>query len=275
MLRELGRTFAPALPMANMLKLAVLMQSASWGSFAPALPMANMCSPLPPRARACVAPSVPFVGAALCPGRLRGGSDAEYSSGAETEAGASPWDENAQHSDPEEDEEMTLAMVGNFSAKLPERSRRLGPLQMSWGLSGTTVDADTEWRNDLRASIRGENSEPVHPARTDVVLGPVRGALTRSAMLAPTGEDPVASDRRRLVRGSGTHEGREDDDNSSDHERHPRPEYIFERFLAGASFWTSAGAAPGSCDSQVGVKETYYRHKRDQLWMLCYPARNI
>jgi hypothetical protein len=164
-LRELGRTFAQALPMANMLKLAVLMQSASWGSFAPALPMANMCSPLPPRARACVAPSVPFVGAALCPGRLRGGSDAEYSSGAETEAGASPWDENAQHSDPEEDEEMTLAMVGNFSAKLPERSRRLGPLQMSWGLSGTTVDADTEWRNDLRASIRGENAQPAYPAK--------------------------------------------------------------------------------------------------------------
>jgi len=74
--------------------------------------------------------------------------------------------------------------------------------------------------------------------RRHVVLGPVSGALMRSAMLAPTGEDPVAS-TDPLVRGSG-----EDDDTSSDHERHPRPEYIFERFLAGASFWTSAGAAP-------------------------------
>lgn len=239
----------------------MLLLAASLGPFAPAVPMANMCAPLPPCARSCVAPAVPFVGAVLCPGRLRGGSDAEYSSGAKAEAeeGASPWDEHAQHSDSEENEELTLAMVGNFSAKLPERSRRLGPLQMSWGLSGTTVDADTEWRNDLRASICGENADIVHPARTDVV----RGELTRSAMLAPTGEDPSASDRRRLVRGSDTHEGREDDANTSDQERNPRPEYIFERFLAGASFWNSAGASPGSCDRKwayrrptIGIKET-------------------
>jgi hypothetical protein len=151
--------------MAFPMKLAVLLLAASWGPLA--VPTADLCASMTARARACVTPVVPFVGAALCPGRLRGGSDAEYSSGAEAqaEAGESPWDEHAQHNDPEEDEDLTLAMAGNFSAKLPERSRRLGPLQMSWGLSGTTVDADTEWRNDLRASIRGENAQPAYPAK--------------------------------------------------------------------------------------------------------------
>ena len=64
------------------------------------------------------------------------------------------------------DEQSEEEALRNFTCKLPARSRRLGPLQMSWGLAGTNLDADEEWRDELRAAIR-DDSPPPSDAKDD------------------------------------------------------------------------------------------------------------
>ena len=78
-------------------------------------------------------------------GRLKGGS----SDAAERVAGdiESKWEDYSRYEEPEE---LNYELVRNLTFKLPERSRRLGPMQMSWGLADPNIDPDDEWRNEIR-----------------------------------------------------------------------------------------------------------------------------
>jgi len=89
--------------------------------------------------------------------RLRGGSDGEPEPEGGDGEGTGPWDRYALKNEPVE---PSYELVRNLTAKLPSRSRRLGPLQMSWGLSDTTNTE--EWRDEIRASVRADSPPPAY-----------------------------------------------------------------------------------------------------------------
>jgi hypothetical protein len=70
----------------------------------------------------------------------------------------------------------------------------------------------------------------------------VGSPLTQRCFLL-AGDDFADSDEGDAsARGCDEDEEGGGDDAVSDHERPPQPEHIFERFLAGASFWNAPGA---------------------------------
>ena len=107
-------------------QLAVLVLAAGWCTVSPVVPEAGLCGV--PAAGAWAGVAAPGVArplfAARQARRLRGGSDAGADACDSSDEGTAPCDEHGRHiSEPEEDDELTLDMVGNFSVCLPERYR--------------------------------------------------------------------------------------------------------------------------------------------------------
>jgi hypothetical protein len=171
--------------------------------------------------------------------RLKGGSDLEIpqsktNSVSDADAGMptgeegegqSAWDRYSHY---EETEAPSYELVRNLTFKLPERSRRLGPLQMSWGLADPTIGDDDEWRNQIRASISGEPIAPSDDFSTIPSSGSSRGS---------TGNN---DDTLRDV-----------PDKQDGAERMPAPDRIFQSFIDGAGFWNAPRGRAGGRGNAV------------------------
>jgi len=114
-------SFAAGSMMHRARQLAVLVLAAGWCTVSPVVPEAGLCGV--PAAGAWAGVAAPGVARPLAR-RLRGGSDAGADACDSSDEGTAPCDEHGRHiSEPEEDDELTLDMVGNFSVCLPERYR--------------------------------------------------------------------------------------------------------------------------------------------------------
>lgn len=102
-------------------------------------------------------------GQIVCVNRLTGGLDAGW---------PDPSSASMQTSWCRDEPETSYEMMRNVSFALPARSQRLGPLQMSWGLADTAVNAeDDEWREEVRAAVCSKpspNAESTDAAQWEV-----------------------------------------------------------------------------------------------------------
>jgi hypothetical protein len=163
--------------------------------------------------------------------RLKGGSDLEIpqsKTNSVSDAGIAPSEEGEgqsawdRYSHYEETEAPSYELVRNLTFKLPERSRHLGPLQMSWGLADPTIGDDDEWRNQIRASISGEPIAPSDDFSTIPSPGSSRGS-------AGNNDDTL----------------RDVSDKQDGAERMPAPDRIFQSFIDGAGFWNAPRGRAG------------------------------
>ncbi len=94
----------------------------------------------------------------------------------------------------------------------------------------------------LRSGVRAP--QPAHPARTHAVPRHLSAGspLTQRCLLLAGDNLDESDEGDATARGWDEDEEGGDADAVSDHERPPQPEHIFERFLAGASFWNAPGA---------------------------------
>lgn len=153
---------------------------------------------------------------ALRVGRLKGGLDAEM-----PEPVSAGMQDSWGH---DERDEVSYELHRNITFALPARSQRLGPLQMSWGLADTEINAGEDaWREEVRAAVCSAPSP---------------------------GADISDADQRKEHMSRLEHQADADEEG-----RCQSPDRLFQRFMEGANFLNvPQGKLVAMCPCQQNVR---------------------